>query len=238
MQPRGGMADAGFRPRRGGIVLSYHWSLDGNTLRVTLKQTEILLITAAGKSVSKLLSLVCCACFLVKTNTRIVTTGEVTLDSGGYHNFFTLLGFNAVLQLLGMKVEEQEERTEEEATEDRGQGAGTNRRPWVVKKGSWSQDYQDRLKVSAFASREWPRIKIALEKLPEHIHPEDVSVGPIPPTMVLGKRELPSYPVGSEEGGRENIFSPHRGGGRGGARGTGRPTPNLYSGTNKWYVVS
>lgn len=173
--------------------------------------------------------------------------GTVTLNPGKKaRDNELLLGLSVVLSFLGMEVFTQQVGGEE--------GQEQQQEEWVVRKGSWSQVMEDGVTVSAFASREWPKIASKLQMLPKYVMQEHAlfvapSPAPAPPVAVaavavgeggggevavsvLGKR------AGEGEGGDEGGLQggqggPGRGGGGGRGRGRGRSV-NLWAGSNKW----
>ena len=85
-----------------------------------------------------------------------------------------------VLSPLGMSVTEKDE----------------SRGEWAVRKGTWSQPFQDGMKISAFAKRMWPAIRLSLTQLPKEINEQtpvysssSSSSSPSPlGSSILGKR--------------------------------------------------
>lgn len=143
------------------------------------------------------------------TGDVVLDSGGVVLDSGGVRRWKTFVALNFVLQHLGMSVEE----------EGAGAGAGDGEEgpppidlkggPWVVRKGAWSQPFEDKMRVSAFPSRNWPQwIKPALANLPRDFSPLDL--------------KKPAAAGGSGAGA--------------GAVGTKRQLPSVRQGANKWCV--
>lgn len=149
---------------------------------------------------------------------------------GAHHpqDKWLLLSFNVVLSRLEMAVEVDKPAPPHGTDEDGADGAiqyeppHAEDLPWKVRKGTWSQTFQDGMKVSAFAARDWYRIKAKLRELPNEITREDILY--VPPPPVLGKREAPGA-----EGGRGGGFG-GRGRGRGG-RGRGG---GVFLGGHKW----
>ncbi|TFJ87681.1 hypothetical protein NSK_001031 [Nannochloropsis salina CCMP1776] len=144
----------------------------------------------------------------------ITAAGTLRLNAGGRpRSRETLLGLNVVVSLLGMEVVE-------EGGAEEGQAQGL----WRVRKGSWSQAFAEGMTVSAFASREWPKIQALLTRLPRDVTREDIVLVPPPPVPtgpgLLGKREA------GEGGGAAAVR-----GGRGRGRGRG---VNRWAGSNKW----
>ena len=148
----GGVAGPPRRPRSETALLFKTWSEDGSELSVESRHVQILVLKAVG--------------------------GTVTLNPGKRaRDPELLLGLNVVLSLLGMEVfvrprgEEGQEEQEEEQGED-----------WVVRKGSWSQVLEDGMTVSAFASREWPKVASTLQRMPTKVSKDHVAfVAPPPP---------------------------------------------------------
>jgi len=180
--------------------------------------------------------------------------GTVTLNPGrGNRDKELLLGLNVVLSLLGMEVfvqqQQQQQGEEEEQQQQQQQQQQQEEEEWVVRKGSWSQVLEDGMTVSAFASREWPKIASRLQMLPKYVTKEHLTfvapaAAPPPPpapavaaegVSVLGKRGGGGEEggEGGEEGGLRGG-GPGRGGGGGRGRGRGGRGVNLWAGSNKW----
>lgn len=161
--------------------------------------------------------------------------GTVTLNPGRKaRDTELLLGLNVVLSLLGMEVFVRPRG--EEGQEEQGE-------EWFVRKGSWSQVLEDGMTVSAFASREWPKVASALQIMPTKVSKNNMAfvAPPPPPPPATGTAdaggELDVSVLGKRGGGGEGgeVVWVQRGGGRGGGRGRGRGRGvNLWAGSNKW----
>lgn len=144
------------------------------------------------------------------------------LNSGQMRGWKSFLVLNVVLRPLELSVEEEGAAAEEGGAANRQEIFGARLLKggaWVVRKGAWSQPFEENMKVSAFPSRDWARrVKPALLQLPPLIHTADL------------QKPAAAAPAGA--------------GVRAGAAGGGakpsvlgkRPGPPVHFGANKWCV--
>lgn len=140
------------------------------------------------------------------------------LNSGRMRGWKSFLVLNVVLRPLELSVEEEgaagEEATRQEIFGARLLKGGA----WVVRKGAWSQPFEENMKVSAFPSRDWARrIKPALLQLPPIIHTADLQR----PGAAVASAGAGARAAGS--GVKPSVLGK-------------RPGPPVHFGANKWCV--